>query len=77
MNTLQEIRNQLIDRILVAKNKKLLQAIDKILDSTETDEKLLLGSEQIEMLQSSKDDIDKNNLISESDLKKSDSKWMN
>jgi dihydrofolate reductase len=77
MTTLENIKNRLIDRILVTKNEQLLKAIDTILNSTQTDEKLTLNSHQIEMLAMSENDIKEGNLISESDLKKADSEWMN
>jgi len=77
MTALENIKNRLIDRILVTKNEQLLNAIDSIFNSTQTDDKLSLNSHQIEMLMMSENDIEQGNLISESDLKKSDSKWMN
>jgi hypothetical protein len=76
MATLNNIKDRLIDRILITKNKKLLTAIDNILDSAGGNEKLILNSEQIEMLKMSEKDIEQDNLISEMDLKKSDSEWM-
>ena len=76
MTALENIKNRLIDRILVTKNEQLLNAIDSIFNSTQTDDKLSLNSHQIEMLMMSENDIEQGNLISESDLKKADSKWM-
>lgn len=76
MTTLDNIKNRLIDRILVTKNKQLLNAIDIIFNSTQTDEKLALNSHQIEMLMMSENDIEKGNLISEMDLEKADAEWM-
>lgn len=77
MTTLDNIKNRLIDRILLTKNEELLKAIDSIFNSTQTDEKLILNTHQIEMLMMSENDIEEGNLISESELKESDSKWMN
>ena len=76
MSTLDNIKNKLIDRILITRNEQLLTAINSILDSTQSDEKLTLNSQQIEMLIMSDLDIEKGNLISETDLKKLDSEWM-
>ena len=76
MTALDNIKNRLIDRILVTQNEKLLTAIDNIFDSTDLNEKLKLNSEQIEMLFMSEYDIEKGNLISEADLKELDSEWM-
>ena len=76
MTTLNNIKNRLIDRILVTRNEELLSAIDKIFDSTQTEDNLELSSEQIEMLLMSEQDIEQGNLISEDDLNKSDSEWL-
>jgi hypothetical protein len=74
--TLENLRNNLIDRILITKNKKLLEAINSIMESAQSDETMSLTSEQIEMLVMSDLDIKKGNIISESELAKSDSKWI-
>lgn len=66
----------MIDRIKVSENEKLLEALEGILNSTETDERLALNAYPIEMLQMSEKDIEKGNLISEADLRKEDSEWM-
>ncbi len=77
MTTLDNLRNRLIDQIHLTKNEKLLAAIEGILTSTQKDDVLELSKEQIEMLLMSEMDIEKGHLISESDLSKSDSEWMN
>ena len=66
------VKNRLIDRILVTKNGELLEAVEKLLTYTQSEEVLALSSEQIELLMMSEMDIKYGNLISESDLKKSD-----
>jgi hypothetical protein len=76
MNALENIKNSLIDRILATKNERLLEAINNIFDSTQTDEIISLSSEQIEMLLMSDNDIQSGNFISESDLNKRDSEWL-
>lgn len=78
MMRIDNIKNNLIDRILATKNEKLLQAIKNIFDSTiVADEIVTLSSEQIEMLLMSEKDIENDNLISESELNDIDSEWMN
>ena len=77
MNTLDIVKNKLIDRIMTTNNEQLLSAIDGIFESTQAEEKLSLNSYQIEMLQMSETDIEQGNLISEADLAKEDSQWMN
>ena len=77
MTAIESIKNNLIDRILTTRNEKLLQAISNIFESTQSDDVLSLSSEQIEMLLMSEKDIENGNLISESELNDSDSKWLN
>jgi len=76
MTTLENIRNRLIDRILSAKNEKFLEAIEKIFVITQQEEEIKLYPEQKEMLMMSDTDIEKGNVVSESELEKMDSKWL-
>lgn len=76
MKTIDLIRNRLVDRIMLTDNEPLLKAIEGILNSTQNKDKMKLDSYQIEMLRMSENDIIQGNLISESDLQKDDSKWM-
>ena len=76
MNALENIKNSLIDRILATRNEQLLQAIKSIFDSTQSEEIISLSTEQIEMLSMSEKDIDEGKLVSESELSKTDAKWL-
>jgi len=76
MAALDVIKNSLIDRILATNNEKLLNAISSIFDSTQIDEIVSLSSEQKEMLQMSEKDIENGDIVSESELNKTDSKWL-
>ena len=77
MTTLDSIRNSLIDKIIATNNEKLLNAIASIFESTQSEEKVQLTSEQIEMLMMSENDIKCGKLISEDELKKTDFEWLN
>jgi hypothetical protein len=70
MTTVDKIKNRLIGRILVTNDEQLLNAIDTIFNSTqsESEEILALSSHQIEMLMMSERDIEVGNIISEADL---------
>lgn len=76
MTSLDNIKNSLIDQILLTKNEKLLKAIANIFDSTEKEDSVQLSSEQIEMLLMSENDIKEGNVISEEELMKSDLEWL-
>lgn len=77
MSGIDSLRNSLIDRILASKNEKLLKAISNIFDSTQTEEVRQLTSEQIEMLHLSEKDIENEDVVSETELKTLDKKWLN
>jgi hypothetical protein len=74
MTALENIKNKVIDRVMVTQNKKLLKAIYSILESTQPDEVMTLSSEHIEMLMMSEKDIESGNIISESELDELDAK---
>jgi len=76
MATIENIRNRLIDRILLTRDEKLLNAIDTIFNLTKPEEKFVLNSYQLEMLWMSEKDIKQGNLISETELEEEDKKWM-
>ena len=77
MTTIDSIKNRLIDRILATKNEKLLIAISNIFESTQSENVVSLSSEQIEMLLMSEKDIENGDLVSETELNKSDTEWLN
>ncbi len=77
MTTIQTTKNRLISRILATKNEDLLAAMETIFANTQQSETVSLTSEQIEMLLMSELDIASGNLISEEELDKLDSQWMN
>ncbi|WP_075350268.1 hypothetical protein [Algoriphagus marinus] len=76
MNALGKIKSRLIDRIQISENKDLLQAIETLLSSSQSEESLHLNSYQIEMLKMSQNDIKNGDLISEKELESKDEKWM-
>lgn len=76
MNTLENIKNSLIDKILATRNEQLLEAIKNIFESTQSEELIALSTEQIEMLSMSEKDIEEGKLVSDSELNKRDSKWL-
>jgi hypothetical protein len=77
MSGIENIKNNLIDSILATSNQELLETIKNIFDASKSENNVLLNSEQIEMLDMSENDIENGNLVSESDLSKSDKKWLN
>ncbi len=76
METLEHLKTRLIDKIMLAQNEQLLSGIEAILSSTESEDRLILNSYQIELLMLGEKDIENGNLISDEDLRKEDAKWM-
>ena len=78
METIDNIRNKLINRILATENIELLNAIDGIFTSTNAEEAIVsLHPAQIKMLEMSEKDIANGDLISEEELDKMDDEWLN
>ena len=78
MNTTDALRNNIIDKLLTITNKDYLTALYKLVNSSAVDKDIVkLTEEQILMLQLSDNDIKKGKLISQSQLDKSDLKWLN
>ncbi|MBM3437419.1 MAG: hypothetical protein FJY07_14530 [Bacteroidetes bacterium] len=76
MTTLENIKNRLIDKILVTKNEKFLEAVEKLFITTQGEEILKLSTDQIEMLQMSEEDIRYGRIISESEIDNPDEEWL-
>jgi archaellum component FlaF (FlaF/FlaG flagellin family) len=76
MTSIERIKQELIDTIMISKNEKLLEAVSQIFASSDSTDKLQLDSYQIEMLEMSEKDIQNGDIISEDDLNQSDSEWL-
>jgi hypothetical protein len=76
MASVESLKNRLIDRILATKNKEFLEAIEQLFEITQTEEKIKLYPEQKEMLGWSEKDIEFGNILSEAELDKLDSEWL-
>ncbi len=78
MESLQVLRNRLIEKILRTTNVSFLEGIDKIFTSSKiVDEEIVeLSDSQIEIIKIAEEDIKYGRLISEEELDKSDEEWM-
>lgn len=78
MATVDKIRSQLIDKILAIKNKDFLEALDKLIASSNSSYDLVeLTAEQKEMLEMSDKDIESGRLISQEAMNKRNLEWLN
>ena len=76
MKPVDSIRNKLIDKILAIQNADFLKALDKLVSSSAQADKVILSSEQTEMLRMSQEDIKAGDVISHSDLNKEVEEWL-
>jgi hypothetical protein len=68
----EDIRKSIIDKILTIEDYRLLESLDNLLKSS----KVELTEEQIEILQISLNNIEKEDLIDQKDLLTEERKWL-
>ncbi|MBK9353586.1 MAG: hypothetical protein IPN09_06360 [Bacteroidetes bacterium] len=77
MNSADNIRNSIIDKLLTIPNKDYLSALYKLVSTSKVDEEIIQLSEaQILMLNMSEDDIKSNRIVSQDELDKMDLEWL-
>lgn len=77
MDTADNIRNNIIDKLLTISNKEYLTALYKLISkrSVENDT-IQLSDDQLLMLNMSEDDIKNNRIVSQEELDKLDLEWL-
>lgn len=77
MAAIDNLRNDIIDKLLTISNKDYLLALHQLLEKSSVDNDLVkLTEEQVLMLQLSDSDILNNRLISQDQLDKNDLEWL-
>jgi len=77
MNGADNIRNNIIDKLLTISNKDYLSALYQLVSkSSVNDEAIQLSEAQILMLNMSEDDINNDRIISQEELDKIDLEWL-
>ncbi|WP_374364895.1 hypothetical protein [Cloacibacterium sp.] len=77
MENIETLRASLVQKIFSTENIILLEAINKIFSSTETeDKKYKLSENQKKLLQLAEEDIEYGRLVSDEELRKMDEEWM-
>lgn len=78
MTTTEDIKNEIINKVLAIKDKKLLEALDQIISATTSDKDIIeLTTEQKLMLEMSEIDIERGDIISQSEMSKRHLTWLN
>ena len=77
MTAVDNLRNNIIDKLLTISNKDYLSALNQLIAKSSFDnDTVKLSEEQILMLNMSDDDIKNNRYISQNELDKSDLEWL-
>lgn len=78
MTTVDNVRNELIDKIMSIKNKEFLEALDQLVSSSlSQSESIELNHEQKAMLEMSEQDLKEGRLISQEAMDKRNLEWLN
>lgn len=78
MATVDKLRNGLIDKILSINNKDFLEALDKLITSSNSETAIIeLSDEQKLLLEMSEKDIQNGKLISQEAMNKRNLEWLN
>ena len=77
MASTEQIRNNLIDKLISIKNKDILSAVDRLLEvSVKEEDVYKLSEDQRKALQASETDIANGRLISDEDLNNEEDEWL-
>lgn len=77
MASTEQIRNNLIDKLISIKNKDLLSAVDRLLEVSVKEEDIYkVSDDQRKVLQTSEMDIVSGRLISDEDLNNEEDEWL-
>jgi len=77
MQSEDQIRNNLINKILAIRNKEFLMALDQLITSSSTEAgNADLAPEQELILQMSEDDIQNRRVVSREEMKKKANEWL-
>ena len=77
MDTADNIRNNIIDKLLTISNKEYLTALYKLIaKSSVENDAIQLSEDQLLMLNMSEDDIKNNRIVSQEELDKMDLEWL-
>lgn len=76
MDQVDNLKNNLIDKILAIKNEDVLQALDHFLSSSSTGDLVSISAEQKQILKRSEQDISTSQFVSQDELDRQDLGWL-
>lgn len=77
MNSVEVLRNNIIDKLLSISNQEYLNFLDQLIEKKSVEQDVVsLSKAQILMLDRSEDDIKNNRFINQEELDKNDLEWL-
>ncbi len=76
MASAENLRNDIIEKILTISNKEYLTALYQLLQNSPGKNKIALSDEQVHVLQLSDSDIEEGRLISQEQMNEEDLRWL-
>jgi len=77
MATTEQIRNNLIDKLLTIRNKNIISALDKLLETTLKEKSIYKTSEQQKLIfKASELDIQNWDLLSDEEINREEDSWL-
>ena len=76
MATVDNLRDSLIDKILLIRDRELLSALDKMVSACSKETKVDLTNDQIEMIQMGLEEYKNGQFINQDELFKRELKWL-
>jgi hypothetical protein len=78
MDTIEQIRNNLIDKILSIRNRDMIGALDKLLETTINEKNIYKTTEQQKLIfQASEIDIQNGDLFLDEEINQEEDLWLN
>jgi hypothetical protein len=77
MASIEHLRNNLISKLMTIRDQKMLTAIEELITTSDSKQKVELTEEQMLMLEMSEEDIKEGRTISQEELFTKERQWLN
>ncbi|MFT7151258.1 MAG: ribulose-5-phosphate 4-epimerase/fuculose-1-phosphate aldolase [Nonlabens sp.] len=77
MASIEHLRNNLISKLMTIRDQKMLNAIEQLIITSDSKQKVELTEEQMLMLEMSEEDIKEGRTISQEELFTKERQWLN
>jgi ribulose-5-phosphate 4-epimerase/fuculose-1-phosphate aldolase len=77
MASIEHLRNNLISKLMTIRDQKMLTAIEQLIITSDSKQKVELTEEQMLMLEMSEEDIKEGRTISQEELFTKERQWLN